>query len=39
MTKTELDIDLSFVKDDLDLSMLAELNKKSIMLMDIAGWQ
>ena len=29
----------NFIKDDLNLSDLAKLNKKSIMLMDIAGWQ
>ena len=29
----------NFVKDDINLSDLAKLNKKSIMLMDIAGWQ
>ena len=29
----------NFIKDDINLSDLAKLNKKSIMLMDIAGWQ
>ena len=29
----------NFIKDDINLSNLAKLNKKSIMLMDIAGWQ
>ena len=29
----------NFEKDDINLSDLAKLNKKSIMLMDIAGWQ
>ncbi len=29
----------NFTKDDINLSNLAKLNKKSIMLMDIAGWQ
>ena len=29
----------NFIVDDINLSDLAKLNKKSIMLMDIAGWQ
>ena len=29
----------NFVRDDINLTDLAKLNKKSIMLMDIAGWQ
>ena len=29
----------NFIKDDINLSEIAQLNKKSIMLMDIAGWQ
>ena len=29
----------SFIKDDINLTDLAKLNKKSIMLMDVAGWQ
>ncbi len=29
----------NFVIDDINLSDLAKFNKKSIMLMDIAGWQ
>ena len=29
----------NFVRDDTNLNSLAKLNKKSIMLMDIAGWQ
>ena len=29
----------NFVKDDINLTDLAKLNKKSIMLMDVAGWQ
>ena len=29
----------NFIRDDINLSDLAKINKKSIMLMDIAGWQ
>ena len=29
----------NFIKDNINLSDLAKLNKKSIILMDIAGWQ
>ena len=29
----------NFIRDDINLSDLAKMNKKSIMLMDIAGWQ
>ena len=29
----------NFIKDNINLTDLAKLNKKSIMLMDIAGWQ
>ena len=29
----------NFTRDDINLNDLAKLNKKSIMLMDIAGWQ
>ena len=29
----------NYVKDDISLTDLAKLNKKSIMLMDVAGWQ
>ena len=29
----------NFIKDDINLAEIAQLNKKSIMLMDIAGWQ
>ena len=29
----------NFIKDKIDLSDLAKLNKKSIILMDQAGWQ
>ena len=29
----------NFIKDDINLSEIAQLNKKSIILMDIAGWQ
>ena len=29
----------NFIKDKIDLSVLAKLNKKSIILMDQAGWQ
>lgn len=29
----------NFEKDDINLSDLAKLNKKSIMLMDVAGWK
>ena len=29
----------NFVRDDINLTDLAKLNKKSIMLMDVAGWQ
>ena len=29
----------NFIKDNINLSDLAKLNKKSMMLMDIAGWQ
>ncbi len=29
----------NFIKDNINLSEIAKLNKKSIILMDIAGWQ
>ncbi len=29
----------NFIKDDINLTDLAKINKKSIMLMDVAGWQ
>ena len=29
----------NFIKDNINLSDLAKLNKKSVVLMDIAGWQ
>ena len=29
----------NFIKDDINLSDIAKLNKKTIMLMDVAGWQ
>ena len=37
--KSEKKLLNNFIKDDINLSDLAKLNKKSIMLMDIAGWQ